>query len=281
MLYAQYWLMSQGIAVTWDNPDIQIYDLQGNPVPPEGLIPDRDYEVIVRIWNGSYGAPAVGLGVNLSYIHIGFGNAQTSVGTNTANLGVKGSAHCPAFAKFIWHTPTTKGHYCLLALLIWPDDANSNNNLGQKNTLVGVTHSPAQFVFTVTNEATIARRFDMEADMYAIPNLPPCLEADPPTREKVLATRTAGRYAESEAHWITTFQNQGYGRFPVTREWNITINPLNFDLAPGNSQEVKVLIEFTNGKFVGTQPFNIHGFATPPGGSRKLVGGVTLNVQGS
>jgi len=198
MLYSQHWLMSQGLAVTWDNPDIQIYDMLGNPVAPVGLIPDQDYQVVVRIWNNSYGAPAAGLGVDLSFIHIGFGNTQFPIGITTANLGVKGSAHCPAFAEFIWHTPAVAGHYCLLAVLIWSDDANPNNNLGQKNTLVGETHSPAEFVFTVANDATVARRFELEADMYALPELPPCSDAVPLPETRAGAAST-GRYAESQA----------------------------------------------------------------------------------
>jgi hypothetical protein len=280
MLYAQYWLMSQGLAVTWDNPDIQIYDMLGNPVAPVGLIPDRDYQVIVRIWNNSYGAPAAGMGVDLTFIHIGFGNTQFPIGATSANLGVKGSAHCPAYAKFIWHTPKEKGHYCLLALLIWPDDANPNNNLGQKNTLVGETHSPAQFVFTVTNDASVERRFELEADMYAIPELPRCPDTTQPPAGRAGAA-TTGRYAESQARWAATLLKQAYGMFPVTPAWKVTISPQAFGLAPNGSQDVNVSIDFTSGKFIGTQPFNIHGFATPPNGPRKLVGGVTLNVQGT
>src|SRR5712692_2975596 len=38
MIYDQYYLMSQGIAVTWDNPDIRI-ELGGVPVSPHLLKP--------------------------------------------------------------------------------------------------------------------------------------------------------------------------------------------------------------------------------------------------
>jgi hypothetical protein len=279
MLYSQSWLMSQGLAVTWDNPDIQIYDMLGIPVAPEGLVPDRDYQVVVRIWNNSYGGPAAGLGVNLSFMHIGFGNTQFPIGVKAANLGVKGSAHCPAFVTFIWHTPAAPGHYCLLALLIWPDDANPNNNLGQKNTLVGVAHSPAQFVFTITNDVTVARRFQLEADIYAIPELPRCSDAIPPRGHALVAN--TGRYAESQARWAATLRTQAYGMFSVTAEWKVVITPQDFDLAPGKSKDVNVSIDFTSGTFTGSQSFNIHGFATPPHGPRKLVGGITLHVQGS
>jgi hypothetical protein len=279
MLYSQYWLMSQGLAVTWDNPDIQLYDMLNNPVSSSELNPDQNYQVVVRIWNNSYVGPAPGLGVQLTYIHIGFGNTQFPVGTTTVNLGVKGGAKCPVFAKFIWHTPAAKGHYCLLALLIWPDDANPNNNLGQENTLVGMTHSPADFVFTVSNEAGVERRFELEADMYAIPPLQPCPPT--PSPDRIAAAQSAGRYAESQARWAEALRTQGYGLFPVTADWNVTINPRTFALGPDASQDVNVSIDYNKGKFTGTQPFNIHGFATPPGGPRKPAGGVTLYVQGA
>src|ERR1700733_5427902 len=56
MIYSQTWLMSQGLAVTWDNPDIQLYDMAGNPASPSDLTPDQDYKVAVRCWNNSYNA---------------------------------------------------------------------------------------------------------------------------------------------------------------------------------------------------------------------------------
>jgi len=152
MLYSQQWLMSQGLAVTWDNPDIQLFDMLDHPVSSSDPSPDTDYKVLVRIWNNSYDAPAVGLGVYLSYLHIGFGNTSFPIANTGVNLGVKGSAHCPVFPTFLWHTPTVPGHYCLQAQLDWTDDANPNNNLGQENTLIGVAHSPAQFQFTVEND---------------------------------------------------------------------------------------------------------------------------------
>src|SRR5215470_18373637 len=122
MLYSQQWLMSQGLAVTWDNPDIQLFDMLDHPVSSSDPSPDTDYKVLVRIWNNSYDAPAVGLGVYLSYLHIGFGNTSFPIANTGVNLGVKGSAHCPVFPTFLWHTPTVPGHYCLQAQLDWTDD---------------------------------------------------------------------------------------------------------------------------------------------------------------
>lgn len=274
MIYDQYYLMSQGLGVTWDNPDIQLFDTSGNPVSPDDLTADTDYKVVVRVWNNSYDGPAPGLPVYLSFLSFGIGIASTPVGFSITNLGVKGSTQSPAFTNFIWHTPQTPGHYCLQALLLWSDDANPNNNLGQKNTQVGKMKSPATFSIPVHNQATITRRFEIEADMYQLPKLQPCLEQDQPSREK-------GRFAESQARWAQALRTQGYGMFPVTTDWKITITPNAFDLGPDAFTEIAVSIERTSGVFVGTQAFNIHGFASPPTGPRTLAGGVTLFVQGS
>ena len=274
MIYDQYYLMAQGLAVTWDNPDIQLYDSHGNSAAPYGLTPNTDYQVVVRIWNNSYAAPAVGLPVFLSFLSFGIGTTSTPVGATSTNLGVKGSAQCPAYAKFTWHTPQAPGHYCLQARLVWPDDANPNNNLGQKNTQVGQVSSPAEFVIAIHNQATVRRRFEIEADMYQLPVLPSCSEQRP-------GGATQGRYAESQARWRAALETQAYGKSPVTAAWKVSITPSVLDLAPDQTTNVAVSIEPAAGGFVGTQPFNLHGFASAPTGPRLLTGGVTLYVQGS
>jgi len=274
MIYDQYYLMAQGLAVTWDNPDIQLYDMLGNPVSPYGLTPGADYQVVARVWNNSYSAPAAGLPVYLSYLSFGIGITSTPISATTTNLGVKGSSSCPAYANFIWRTPSTPGHYCLQALLVWPDDANPNNNLGQKNTQVGSFQSPAEFSIAVENRATVRRQFDIEVDMYQLPALPPCSD-QPPVRAN------EGRYAESRARWAAALRTQGYGMFPVTAAWKVSVSPNALELEPQETANIAVSIEPASGTFIGTQAFNIHGFATPPTGPRALVGGVTLYAQGS
>lgn len=274
MIYDQYYLMSQGLAVTWDNPDIQLYDMVGQPVSGDGLVPNEKYQVVVRCWNNSYAAPAAGLLVKLSFLSFGIGITSTPVSATTTNLGVKASTQCPAYANFVWLTPATPGHYCLQATLVWPDDANPNNNLGQKNTQVGALHSPAEFLIPVHNQATVPRLFEIEADMYKLPELPSCTE-QPGPRER------QDRYTESLARWKAALQAQAFGMFPVSPTWRVTISPNQFKLEPNESRSITVSIEPTAGPFVGTQTFNIRGFAAPPEGPRMLVGGVTLNIQGS
>ena len=151
LIYSQYYLMAQGLAVTWDNPDIDIFD--GVVLVTGPLRRDHEYRVRVRIWNGSYDAPAVGVGVALSYLSFGAQTVSHPIKSTAVNLGAKGTIDCPAFAEFTWTTPSEEGHYCLQAQLSWGDDANPDNNLGQKNVTVAAIQSPAAFSFMVRNEA--------------------------------------------------------------------------------------------------------------------------------
>ena len=185
--------MKMGLSVTWDNPDIEIFR-GGVPVAPFALLPATDYDVRIRVWNGSYDAPALNLPVALSYLSFGIGVSSTAIATGKADLDVKGGPLEPAFTSIPWKTPPLAGHYCLQALLIWPDDANPDNNLGQKNVQVGTAHSPAVFDIQVHNDAGIARAFTFEVDQYVIPPLAPCSDQASPTRPRCSSTycRPAG-----------------------------------------------------------------------------------------
>jgi hypothetical protein len=72
---------------------------------------------------------------------------------------------------------------------------------------------------------------------------------------------------------------QGYGRFPVTGPWDVDIEPRVFSLDAFHDQEISVRIEPKDPRFAGSQPFNIHVFATDGNGNRVLQGGVTLTVR--
>lgn len=50
MIYSQYDMMAQGLAVVWDNPDISLRK-GGVAVPSSNLDPDTEYEIVARIWN--------------------------------------------------------------------------------------------------------------------------------------------------------------------------------------------------------------------------------------
>src|SRR5207237_1437355 len=122
LIYDQYYLMAQGLAVTWDNPDIQLYDKIGNPVSSIALVAGQPYTVRARIWNGSLDAPAVNMPVRFSYLEFGIGTINHLLGETTVDLPVKGAAGCPAYADMPW-TPPSAGHFCLQVELAWDDDA--------------------------------------------------------------------------------------------------------------------------------------------------------------
>jgi len=240
------------------------------------------YQGQVTVWNGSYDAPAIVLPVHLSYLSFGVGTASTPVGTTYVNLGVK-SQH-PALATFDWRTPAVAGHYCLQARLEWADDANPGNNLDQENTNVGVAHSPALFTFKVRNDAGSRRLFELESDMYRLPELRQCGPEDesPPRvddeKGRRRGRRAPGRLSESRARWKRALAEQGYGLFPVTADWSVDLEPQSFFLDSGAEVDVHARIEPKDSTFRGAQAFNVHAFATDGNGNRVIQGGVTLTL---
>jgi hypothetical protein len=275
LLYSQPYLASQGLAVTWDNPDIQLYE-NGTPIPSHTLQPDQDYEVRVRIWNGSYDAPAIGLSVALSYLSFGIATTSTPIGTARVDLGAKGTANHPAFASLTWRTPREAGHYCLQAQLDWADDANPDNNLGQENVQVGTFASPARFAFRVRNEASVPRLIAFEADAYALQEQPPCDDDERFGRPN----RYPSRLAESRARWAWARDTQARERFPVPEGWRVAFEPSRIELDAGAEQEIEIVVETEDEAFRGSRSFNVHGFAIDPrSAGRRHIGGVTVIVS--
>ncbi|TGT45841.1 MULTISPECIES: hypothetical protein [unclassified Mesorhizobium] len=275
LLYAQYYLMAQGLAVTWDNPDIDIFD---GAAPVTGALqPAHIYRVRVRVWNGSYDAPAIGVGVALSYLSFGAQTVSRPIANTAVNLGAKGTIDCPAYAEFSWTTPATSGHYCLQAQLSWGDDANPSNNLGQKNVNIAEMRSPAKFVFSVRNEASVVRRFQIEADCYGLPKLRPCAPSRGEGRDGTTDTPQP-RLGESKARWARALEEQAYGRFPIPDDWSVRIVPRTLSLQPRQITEIAVEIEAKDAAFRGSKTFNVHVFAIGESGSRTMTGGVTLTA---
>lgn len=267
LIYAQYYLMSQGLAVTWDNPDVTILD---GTVPVTGpLKPHYRYTIQVRIWNGSYDTPAVGMVVELSYLSFGVQTLSHPIGVGAVNLGAKGTAECPAFFQMPWQTPAVGGHYCIQARLLWFDDANPDNNLGQKNVAVASLSSPAHFSFTIRNDASVAFRFQLELDTYTLPELPDCGEESDRTQRQT-------RLEESRARWELARRTQGYGQFPVPLDWRVALEPQTFALETSEERIVEAIFEPASSSFKGRMSFNVHAFVLMEHEKRHLAGGVTL-----
>jgi hypothetical protein len=276
MIYSQRYLMEQGLAVTWNNPDIQLYE-NGQPVSSSQLKPATDYEVRATIWNNSTQAPAVGLGVEFYYLDFGIGPAPIAIGTDTVTLPVKGALGHPATAKAIWRTPDAAGHYCLKVQLHWDDDANPKNNLGQENTNVGMAQSPAVFTFPVRNEDVVRRVLRLVADAYEIPPPIDCRERPEkndsnrkyPDLSKLPKFRPA---TEEEADWAFARSRHGPAVHPVPPGWTVAIEPDTLDLDAGETREVRVAVTPPEG-WEGRRAININALK---GGDP--VGGVTLYI---
>lgn len=254
LIYDQYYLAKLGLAVTWDNPDIQLWK-SGVPVSSSLLEPDTDYAVVARVSNASFEAPVIQMPVHFSYLDFGMGGVSIPIGTTTLTIGVNGSASEPGFASMNWHTPTQAGHYCLQVRLTPADDANFGNNLGQENTNVGHASSPATFTFTLRNDTHRQHRYHFEVDTYTIPARDPC---DPKLDTADNRRRRLGRHAA--------------GQFPVPAGWSVTITPVEPTLAPGQ-QIVETAVVTPPAGWSGSQSINVNAYR-----DGDLAGGVTLTV---
>jgi hypothetical protein len=185
-IYSQQYLQSQGIAVTWNNPDIWMAKASTpGVIEPDSyhLEADTDYIVSVRCHNASTDL-ALGVKVRLLYRPWSFNSpdllpVQTSPGgqevVRFANIAGMGST----IVLFNWHTPAvTPGetqHFCLQAHLSHPMDINLENNMGQENTNVHSANpghvAPGEVVevdVPLFNHSKFAKRFGFRADAYAI-----------------------------------------------------------------------------------------------------------------
>jgi hypothetical protein len=272
LIYDQYYLMALGFAVTWDNPDIWL-EQGGVVIPPENLLPDTTYDVVARIWNSSTEGSCVGLPVQFSYLSFGIGVHSHPVMPGpdnvTVNLGVKGGPNCPAYATTKWKTPALAGHYCLQVSFSWIDDSNPYNNLGQDNTLVGVSHSPVQFEFQLRNAKRFRQEFRFETDSYAIPRLPRCSE----DRNKIRTGVSA--ITQRPFDPIAVPPQHERSRCPLPAGWDVAFSPVNPVLDADEEITVRITVNPPN-RFTGRQPINVHAFS--PSG---LAGGVTFYVQGA
>jgi hypothetical protein len=270
LIYDQYYLMSLGLAVTWENPDIQIL-LGGVPVASAyDLAPATAYTIRARIWNGSTGGVCAGMPVRFSYLSFGVGTVSHYIGTTSVDLGVKGSPQSPTFTDMVWVTPAAPGHYCIQVSFLWLDDANPFNNLGQTNTQVVKALSPAPFSFTLRNAGDVRRDYRFEVDTFQLPPPPPCPEAGGNGNKP--GDVAEGRAANGKLDPATLARNSRAAN-PLPAGWTITFNPAAPVLIPGEEVEIAATVDPDN-NFHGTQPLNIHTFS-----GNELVGGVTITVE--
>ena len=266
LIYSQVWLQKQGLAVSWQNPDIHL-ELASNPgttVDSHTLVPNTDYRVFARIWNGSADGPAADVDVELSYLDFGIGGVSVAIDTDQVDLPVKGAAGTPAMAEVGWRTPPAAGHYCLQARIVWPYDSNQYNNLGQHNVDVRPLNSPtARFTVPVRNTLRRATSIRLAVDGYELPRRPVCPPETPDAEERA---RRARAEHDPLAH-------------PLPEGWQVSfeggVDDQELRLDPGEARDLQVTLTAPEG-FVGRQAINLNGF---DGG--HLVGGVTLIASGA
>lgn len=273
LIYSQQYFMDLGLAVTWDNPDIILLKA-GVPVPSSSLVPDTDYQITARVWNGSADAPVVGLPVHFSVHGFGIGTAGAALGTATVDLDVLGGPGCPATAVMNWRTPSSPGHYCLRVTLEWIDDANPNNNVGQENTDVAIATSPARRTFALRNDDPERRHeFRLEADAYAPPEQEACGDVRKSAEERRNDRLVAQRRVRRGEVGRRVHARHTRGAFPVPEDWAITINPDRLALEPGEERIVEVVAEPPD-DFTGRRAINVNAFH-----EEAAAGGVTLLVE--
>src|SRR5579859_1297277 len=262
LIYDQYYLMSLGLAVTWQNPDIEI--LQGG-VPVAStfeLLPATSYTIRARIWNSSTSGVCGDMPVVFSYLSFGVGTVSNPIGQTAVNLGVKGSASCPAFASMDWTTPAVPGHYCVQVSFAWPDDLNPYNNLGQENTQVVLAASPGEFSFVLRNAADERQAYRFAVDTFTIGPPPPCSDA----------RHNANSGSQGGVSSVTRSRNSRASH-PLPPGWSVAFAPAAPVLDPGEQIDVAVTVTPPDG-FHGDQPINIHTFA-----GYAVVGGLTITLR--
>jgi hypothetical protein len=269
MIYDQTYLMAQGIAVTWDNPDITLRR-GGVTVGEDAILPATDYEIVARIWNLSTSAPVIDLDVSVSYMSFGAGAATHHIADTTADLGVKGGPGCPAFVSVPWRTPAAPGHYCLKVALSCFDDANPNNNLGQNNLNVIHAHSPAHGTFVLGNADRVRHAYHFAVDAYALGPPPPCDVHRPAAPQRQPGDR---REAGALTHVPAA---HAAGQHPLPDGWTVDLDPDQLVLSPGEQRTIGVSVTPPAG-FTGKQAINVNAL-TEKG---ALAGGVTFVVSGS
>lgn len=314
-LYSQFYLMAQGLSVTWDNPDMWITLPDGTPVESHALQPATNYLVHARIHNASFD-PALGTAVRCLYRPYSF-NSPERVPIEVLPDGTERVVvlHIPPWqsevAVFRWTTPPTPNqHWCLQAECSHPADKNPNNNLGQENTQVlgGASGSQVHTGARLFNPTDRTMRARVTIDQYAVPAGEVTLKLDTRirhlrrtrpldrVRNLMLVVDGQGRLRSYGASgpMMISYAYRGFGQLrrgsergaqPLDPVWQATVNGQVVDpagtvvveLAPHTS--VDLPIAFTIPPVIPLQArqqgFNV----TAISDRGKLLGGLTIRLE--
>lgn len=312
-LYCQTWLTSLGLAVTWDNPDIWISELNGTLVPSSQLQANTDYVVHARIHDASFD-PALATEVRCLYRPWSFNSPdRVPVETNPDGTERIAIVHIPPWssqiADFRWRTPAQGGHFCLQVECHHPDDINPNNNLGQENTTVLAASAAAGLqlaeAIDLFNPGRRIETFRLRVDGYTIPRGEVELRLDSRERHLVrrqplasvrsaMVTRDPTRGVVSQAHqgpvlvshvyrgWDPIREMNKQGEFEIARTWDVRIEGIEHgadgvavELGPGAARPVAFEATVPPGVAPGPYAMNVSAH-TELG---RLVGGATFEIE--
>ncbi len=291
-LYSQSFLLKffPGQPVTWDNPDIELTEIDGSPVNSDSLLAAHEYLINATIHDASFN-PAIGVTVTCNYQSFGFsGLVSLPVETNPDGspkvVVIDISGWGKAKAIFQWKTPDAAGEFCLLVQCSHPADANTWNNLGQENTVVRRARRGEKVVVQArianrSRERTQRVRFLV--DTYEIPQ-----------REAELRLRTTSAAAGSREAGEIRFPAGGRsgavryayeGRDALLEAnaatprlipdgWQVDLGGDEFDLAAAEERSLPVTIAIPSDAAAEVVTFNIT--SIPDQGE---PGGITIRIH--
>jgi hypothetical protein len=270
MIYDQYYLLSLGLGVTWDNPDISILQ-DGNVVSQHDLKPNTHYTIVATIYNASTDGFVFDMPVEFSYLSFGAGTESHPISdldpAPRVTLGVKGTPTAVQYVEMDWLTPVEPGHYCLQVTFSWPDDLNPQNNFGQSNTDVLQANSPVSTTFVVRNNAYIPRDFRFELDTFTIPPQPSCRTLNPSSG------KTHGPTVGRPVIPVEMRQRNLRADYPFPADWGFAFSDPNPQIGPHEERKIEVTLTPPD-SFYGSKPINIHVFS-----GSNLIGGMTVLVK--
>ena len=256
-LYSQRYLMSLGIGVTWDNPDVELTDMSGAVVGSHDLLPSTEYRITATIHNRSNDAPAPGMPVVFTLFSFGAGGSSQPLGSDLINLPVRAAPGEPALASVVWKTPPVAGHHCIQIEAVWADDANQLDNMGQHNTVIrGVARGQRIEVrIPVVHSMQGRTRLRARLDSYVLPERPlrrqEKRESDEAFLKRIAAANAPERFPAAEG-WMAEISRREIVQDPdetSVLDFQATVPA---SAQPGSEQRFNVAVsEESTGKMVG------------------------------
>lgn len=141
------WHLQPGGNLTWNNPEIQLYDSGGNSVASNNLNVTQIYTTKATIHNDT---AFTAKNVSVRFKWADFGVGQRVWHEMEGSPVVLDVPPGETDAEVKW-APSETGHTCIVVEIYHIEDIKESNNSGQENCHVGTTASPAEVSFVVGN----------------------------------------------------------------------------------------------------------------------------------